>query len=319
VTLDSHKPSFVFFGSSEFSAQVLEFLIHDGLTCTLVVTQPDKPVGRKRLLQGPRVKNLALDHDIPCYQPPSLKKLEPWYRLLDLSFDFGIVVAYGKLIPQRVLETSKICFLNGHASDLPRFRGAAPMERALMAGDLQTAMCIMEMTAGLDEGDVLSRQSLDIGVGMDIDDLEKQMIQSCNRQLKEVVLDYESFNLKRQPQSSGGVIYASKITELDARIDLEKDSGVKIFNQLRALKRKYGIHFKLNGIKLAVYEGRFVDVETGARPGTVVKRTGKELVIAVNEGCFHIHELQLSGRKRLAVQAFLAGSSLQEGDCLQSG
>jgi methionyl-tRNA formyltransferase len=317
--LSAKKPSLVFFGSSEFSAQVLEFLIHEGFLCTLVVTQPDKPVGRKGKLQAPRVKQLALENEIPCYQPSSLKKLDPWYRLRSLSFDFGVVVAYGKLLPQRILDTANYCFLNGHASDLPRFRGAAPMERALIAGDSKTAMCIMQMTSGLDEGDVLSRETLEICTELDINGLEQKMIQSCNRQLKQVALGYPVFSAKRRSQPSEGVSYASKISEVDARIDLENDLGSEIFNRLRAMKRKYGIHFELNGTKLAVFDAAFIPEEGSAPPGTVVKRTTKELIIAVNGGCLRIIELQLSGRKRLPVHSFLSGSTLRDGDILKSG
>ena len=186
-------PRIVFFGSSDFSAAVLADLYQKGFPIPLVVTQPDKPFGRKRVLHPPPVKIEAQKLGIEIIQPTSLRKKGVLSIFQDLEFDFGVVCAYGKILPKKLPDTAQVNFLNTHASNLPRFRGAAPMERAIMEGDTATAMCIMEVSEGLDEGDVFHREFIEISADMKIDQLQELMLNSARNLLPEVLSGYPRF------------------------------------------------------------------------------------------------------------------------------
>ena len=316
----------VYFGSSEFSAGVLRNLAEQKtVEIVLVVTQPDRPFGRKRDLKPSPVKIVALELGLEIYQPPSLKKLEPLYRLRELNYEFGIVVAYGQIIPQRILDTASRDYLNGHASDLPRWRGAAPMERAIMAQDESTAMCIMQMQSGLDTGDVLLREEIRIEPETDINTLEKLMFDSCNRLLPVALTDYERLLKERKPQPDEGVNYAEKLVEEDSFVNLTNWDATSTFARLQGLKKTYGIVFSYQGKKLRIFDADYVSGQLQcagngepASPGEVVERTKKGFVVALKGGGLRIRELQLEGKKRMSVGSFLAGSHLKQGDRLDS-
>lgn len=310
----------VFFGSSHFASECLRTLHSaDDIEVCLVISQPDKPFGRKKVLKPTPVSECALELGLKLERPPSLKKLAPLYMLRELDYDLGVVVAYGQIIPQRVLDTASVAFINGHASDLPRFRGAAPMERALIEGDLESALCIMKMSAGLDEGPVLARYPIDLSGKPDIFELESLMLKECQRGLLEVIRDVENHLAQAKEQSNTGVSYAQKLSVEDAYVNLEDRTSHELDCRLRGLKRSYGLIFSWKGKKFIVWDACF---ETGAatdvEPGTVIKRTKKELGIAVIDGLMSVKIIQVEGKKKLELNQFLAGSPIQEGDKIDS-
>ncbi|MCJ8347585.1 methionyl-tRNA formyltransferase [bacterium] len=301
----------VFFGSSDFSAEVLKYLLDQGHQITLVITQPDKPFGRKRKLKATRAKEIALEAGIEVYQPESLQQIEPLYKLRALDYDFGVVVAYGKIIPQRILDTAKITYLNGHASDLPRWRGAAPMERAMMAGDDFTAMCIMKMTAGLDEGDVIIRDELPISKEIGFKQLENKMLETCKVNLNLCIKEYQLKVEGSFVQSHEGICYAEKIFKESSYVKIEDQSAQEIYNLSRALESSYGAVFSFDGKKFAVYQAKINLNEQNKGHGEVVDLNKKSFGISLNGGVLYPLEVQLEGKKRMPVQNFLAGSRLQ--------
>jgi methionyl-tRNA formyltransferase len=308
--------NYIFYGASDFSASFLKLLIKDGLSPALVVTQPDKPVGRKRVMTPPPLKQLAEMHGIAVYQPVSLKKLEPLYRLRELEYDFGVVVSYGKIIPQRILDTASVCYLNVHPSALPRFRGAAPMERTLLAGDSETEVCIMEMTAGLDEGDVLSSQPLEIPPSMDISALKEKVIDLGAPMLSHALLHYAELNRVRVPQSDTGILYAEKLNGDTGIVEVDSDTVFSAYNKVRALSEYGGAVFSFRNKRLAVYKAGMRNEERKEDSGTVVELTKKRFGIVLEGGVLFPEELQLEGKKRMNVASFLAGMNLSEGEKL---
>ena len=307
-------PAIVFFGSSEFSSAILRDLFEKGFPLSLVITQPDKPFGRKKSLRPPPVKLTCEELDLPFLQPRSLKRESLLERFRKLEFDFGVVCAYGKIIPLTLLQTARVNFINTHASNLPRFRGAAPMERAIMMGDLSTALCVMEVSEALDEGDVFCKEIIEISPQMHIDQLEKRMIAASRSMLTEVMQNYPQFEKNKESQGSEKILYAHKLSEMDSWINLEME-GREIYNKLRALCSSYGIVFcTSDGKKIAVFKGSFEEVRHEQIPGTVMLRTKKDLNIAVKGGVLQISEIQIEGKKRLPIAAYLAGSRVELGD-----
>ncbi len=314
----SKKTKIVYFGSSIFSAKVLEDIALDGqFSIEAVYTQPDRPYGRKRTLKAPPVKQTALKFGLPVNQPISMKKLEPLYKLREIKPDFGVVVAYGQILPQRILDTAKFSFLNGHASDLPRWRGAAPMERCLIEGDHQTAMCIMDMTAGLDEGDVLLKQIIDIKPDWTIRELSEYMQQSCSRLLLNVLKEKSCFDENRVSQVDSGISYAMKLTRKDAYVNFEL-SARQIFNQWRALRDHYGLVFSWKGRKLIVWDLKWEATDLNAKPGKIRIDANRQLNLELKGGVVNLLELQLEGKKRMPTKQFLTGAQLADGDFLQA-
>ncbi|MEE2924115.1 MAG: methionyl-tRNA formyltransferase [bacterium] len=314
----SKKTKIVYFGSSQFSAKVLEDIVLDEqLSIEAVFTQPDKPYGRKRILKAPPVKETALKFGISVNQPVSMKKLAPLYLLREINPDFGVVVAYGQILPQRILDTAKFSFLNGHASALPRWRGAAPMERCLIEGDHQTAMCIMDMTAGLDEGDVLLKENFSISPDWSIRELSEHMQQSCSKLLLEVLHKNSNFDANRVKQVSSGVTYAAKITRRDAYVNFG-DSGSQIFNQWRALRDHYGLVFSWKNKKLIVWDMKWRPNNSNMQPGRIRIDANKSLIMELKGGQASLLEIQLEGKKRMPVKQFLAGAQLRDGDFIQA-
>ena len=314
----SEKTKIVYFGSSEFSAKVLEDLaLSKQLSVETVFTQPDRPYGRKKILKAPPVKEMALKFGLPVEQPISMKKLAPLYQLREINPDFGVVVAYGQILPQRILDTAGFSFLNGHASDLPRWRGAAPMERCLIEGDKQTAMSIMDMTAGLDEGDVLHKEVFKIQPDWTIRELSEYMQKSCSKLLLEVLSKKGRFDETRVKQSDLGISYAAKLNRKDAYVNFEQ-SGDQIFNQWRALRDHYGLVFGWKGKKLIVWDLKWIPTNSNTKPGKILTDSKDHLSLELKGGFFSLLEIQLEGKKRMPAKQFLTGSLIREGDFLQA-
>jgi methionyl-tRNA formyltransferase len=289
--------------------------VAQGLCPFLVVTVKDQPFGRRRQLQPTPVKQAALELNLECWQPASLKKSATLQKFQALDFDFGVVVSYGKIIPESILQTAGKCFLNVHPSALPRFRGAAPMERAILAGDEKTAVCIMQMTPGLDDGPVLLSQELTIPVDMDIVELKSQLSAISCKLLPEAILGFDRLFPFRCEQTSERVLYADKIISSDGFVDISSEDGICIYNKIRAMALSGGVSFSLGDKKLSVFKARFVKQDNHSYAlGEIVAADKKELAIALMGGLLFIDELQLAGKKRLPVREFLSGMRLQKGD-----
>ncbi len=299
----------IFAGTPEFAAQALSAIIEAGHEVALVLTQPDRPAGRGMALQPSPVKKLALAHGIEVFQPLTLKDAEAQAKVAGVAAEVMVVAAYGLILPQLVLDMPKFGCINIHGSLLPRWRGAAPIQRALLAGDAETGVCIMQMEAGLDIGPVLLRGAFPIEANDTTASLHDRLAAMGARLVVEA-LGHLPLVAEVQPQE--GVTYAHKIEKAEALIDWQR-SATELDRHIRAFNPFPGAQALFKGQTIKLWQA--MPVAGSGKIGQVLAVDRKQIVIACGEGALAIQELQKAGGKRLPVQQFLAGNSLQVGDC----
>jgi methionyl-tRNA formyltransferase len=298
----------IFAGTPEFAAQALTAIIAAGHQVSLVLTQPDRPAGRGMALQASPVKQLALQRGIEVFQPATLRDEAAQERLRAETADVMVVAAYGLILPQLVLDLPRFGCLNIHASLLPRWRGAAPIQRAIEAGDAESGVCIMQMEAGLDTGPVLSRVATPLTADETAGSLHDRL---AALGAAEIVAVLARLPAPTVVQDSEGVSYAAKISKGEAVIDW-RQTAVEINRRIRA--------FNPFPVATALFAGagiklwRAVMTDGVGHPGEVLAVDRKGIVIACGSGALRITELQKSGGKRLAAAAFLAGNSIKAGE-----
>ena len=298
----------IFAGTPEFAAQALSAIIVAGHEVALVLTQPDRPAGRGMTLQPSAVKKVALEHGIEVFQPLTLKDAEAQAKIAAVGAEVMVVAAYGLILPQLVLDLPRRGCLNIHASLLPRWRGAAPIQRALLAGDKETGVCIMQMEAGLDTGPVLLRAAFDIAA----DDTTASLHDKLAGLGAQLIADALSrVPLPAEVQPGEGVTYAHKIEKLEAAIDWSK-SAAELDRHIRAFNPFPGAQAVFAGQTVKLWAARPVD--GGGEKGSILAVDRKNIVIACGQGALAVSELQKAGGKRLPVQQFLAGHPLKVGD-----
>ena len=299
----------IFAGTPEFAAQALAAIIAAGHEVALVLTQPDRPAGRGMVLQPSAVKKVALEHGIEVFQPLTLKDGEAQAKISAVGAEVMVVAAYGLILPQAVLDMPRFGCLNIHGSLLPRWRGAAPIQRALLAGDTETGVCIMQMEAGLDTGPVLLRGAFPIEASDTTASLHDRLAELGARLCVEAL---GKLPLPAEPQPSVGVTYAHKIEKAEAVIDWSK-SAAELDRHIRAFNPFPGAQASFGGgqtVKLWLA----TPVAGNGPAGSVLAVDKKQVVIACGEGALAVSELQKAGGKRLPVQQFLAGHPLKVGD-----
>lgn len=291
-----------FAGTPDFAARILEALLDAGRVPAVVYTQPDRPAGRGRKLSPSAVKVLAEQHGLPLRQPSSLKDVAEVLALEEQALDVLVVAAYGLLLPPPVLAAPRLGCINVHASLLPRWRGAAPIERAIMAGDSETGACIMQMDAGLDTGPVYLCRRCPITDDTDAASLERQLASLGSEALLHCLERLPS--LTPEPQPAEGVSYAAKLTRADAIIQWQRPA-VEIERQVRALADRLPPFSQAGETRLTVLAAR---AESGAAgsPGTVLAFGRNGLAVACGEGVLNIQRLRLNvgkGRPMSAAEA----------------
>lgn len=300
----------VFAGTPEFARTALAAIHAAGHDIALVMTQPDRPAGRGMKLQASAVKQYAIEHQLPLIQPASLRldgkyaadALQAQQAIANSGAQAMVVVAYGLLLPEWALHSVPLGCLNIHASLLPRWRGAAPIQRAIEAGDKQTGVCIMQMDAGLDTGPVLMRESLAIS---DTDTSTRLHDKLAALGARLIVDTLGSFSqLKAQMQSLEGVTYAAKILKEEALIDWHQSASV-LSQRIRAFDPFPGAHTVLNHQLLKVWSASALTEHTHATPGTVLRLHADALDVACGQGALRIHQLQKPGGKRISAAEFL--------------
>ncbi len=304
----------VFAGTPQFAVPSLKALLISGHEVVAVYTQPDRPAGRGRKLQASPVKQLALAHRIPVHQPATLRKPEAIEAFARLKPDLLVVAAYGLILPAEVLETPTLGAINVHASLLPRWRGAAPIQRAVLAGDSQTGITIMQMVERLDAGPVLLKKATPIGPRETAGELHDRLAQLGAEALMEVLPAIIAGSVTPEPQDESQASYAPKITKEEAHLDwrrsaLELERAVRAFNPWPVAYCHFG------NLVLRIWRAQALDVEAGAEPGTVVGAR-KTLDVACGQGQLRLLEVQLPGGRRIPAQAFVnahpcLGSRLQ--------
>lgn len=284
----------VFAGTPEFSVPALEALIDSQHDIIGVFTQPDRPAGRGRKLQASPVKRCAESSNIPLFQPASLKKPEARQPLVDLQPDLLIVVAYGLILPQAVLDVPRLGCWNIHASLLPRWRGAAPIHRAIQAGDSRTGVGIMQMDAGLDTGPVLLEKSLPIPPRATTGELHDALAELGAQALMEALDKHPDLTARAQPET--GVTYAHKIDKSEAQLDFNTDTKT-LDRSIRAFNPFPGAVFKLNGESVKVWRAEPVTDAQGI-PGTILAGSAAGITVATADSAIRITEIQRPGSRR---------------------
>jgi methionyl-tRNA formyltransferase len=302
----------VFFGTPVFAVPTLDRLIASDHDVVAVVTQPDRPRGRGQRLAPPAVKARAAEAGVPVLQPERLRDEALMARLREWRPDLGVVAAYGRLLPQALLDLPRFGMINVHASLLPRWRGAAPVHRAIMEGDRTTGVTIMQVVEALDAGPMLARTSVEIGPDETSEELEQRLARAGGQLLADVVDRLAVGPAHLEPQDDAAATYARKIDRADSPIDWARPAAA-VHNQVRGLHPWPLAATWLADRRLLI---RRTDVQPGdagnAAPGTVVK-AGDELVVAAGHGQVRLLEVQPEGRAPMAARAFVNGYRLAAG------
>lgn len=294
----------VFAGTPAFAASHLRALLDAGQEIVAVYTQPDRRAGRGRQLAFSPVKALALERGLPIHQPPSLREPAVRAELAALAADVLVVVAYGLILPQAVLDLPRLGCINVHASLLPRWRGAAPIQRAIAAGDRETGVTIMRMEAGLDTGPLLAAARCPIAADDTGGSLQDKLAALGPPLLLEVLAKLARGPLPAQPQDERLATYAAKVDKAEAAIDWREDAAV-IDRKVRAFNPVPVAHASLAGTALRIWAGEASAGEAPAAPGTLLAAERRGILVACGTGTYRIRELQLQGRKRLSAAEVL--------------
>lgn len=299
----------VFMGTPDFAVPSLQALIDAGHDVCAVYTQPDKPQGRKQILTAPPVKTLALEHDIPVFQPNTLKNEDEQARLRELAPEVIIVVAYGKLLPKAVLDIPPHGCINVHGSLLPRWRGAAPIQWAVIAGDEMAGVTTMQMAEGLDTGDMLLTYETKVGEKETAGELFDRLAQSGAELLTQTLVKLDE--IMPRPQDDAQSCYAHMLDKQMAVIDWSK-SAHEIDCLIRGLNPWPIALTALSGERLKVFAAE--KANGNGEPGTVLEADPKKgLTVACGEGALGLTEIQLVGGKRMKATDFLRGHAIEVG------
>ncbi|BAJ00033.1 methionyl-tRNA formyltransferase [Shewanella violacea] len=295
------KPlNIVFAGTPDFAARHLQALIDSEHNVIGVYSQPDRPAGRGKKLQASPVKILALEHDIPVYQPKSLRDEAAQQELSGLNADLMVVVAYGLILPQVVLDTPRLGCINVHGSILPRWRGAAPIQRALWAGDKETGITIMQMDIGLDTGDMLLKTQLTIQDDDTSGSLYDKLALQGPDALIQALTGLAKGELQAEKQDETLANYAKKLSKEEAELDWNKPA-LQLWREIRAFNPWPISHFSHNDASIKIRQAKVSESISDAPAGTIISADKNGIEIATGEGVLSLQNMQLPGKKPLSV------------------
>lgn len=304
----------IFMGTPDFAVPCLESLIDAGHNVAAVFTQPDKPVGRKQILTPSPVKACAVSHNIKVYQPEKIKNSNALEIINSINPDVIIVVAYGKILPKEILNAAKFGCINVHASLLPKYRGAAPIQWSILNGDEETGVCVIQMDEGIDTGDILLVRKTPIDINETSAELFDRLSQIGADALIDALKLVEKGEVCPTPQPKGDFGYAKMIDRSLCPIDWSK-SALDVHNKVRGLQTWPVAVTTLNGMNLKIHKTVLSNADAST-PGTVVENN-KKLVVSCGDGkCVEILELQLDGKKRMNTKSFLLGNKIDLGTVL---
>jgi methionyl-tRNA formyltransferase len=296
----------VFFGTPEFAVPSLRALLAGRDPVIGVVCQPDKPAGRGQLLAVPPVKQAALRARLPVFQPEKLRAPETIETLASWAPELIVVAAYGKILPKHVLDLPRLGCINVHASLLPKYRGAAPIQWAILRGEERTGVTIMCMNERMDAGDILLRQETAIARQETYGELQARLAEMGARALMDAIARLHAGTLMRQPQREDEMTLAPMIKKEDGRIDWTQPA-VHIACRVRAFNPWPSASTTLRGKQLKIHRAHAEAAESGAPPGTIL-RIGEGVAVATGGGTLVLDEVQLEGRKRLPAAEFARGA-----------
>lgn len=303
----------IFAGTPVFAATALDALLNAGHEIILVLTQPDRPAGRGMKTAASAVKLLAQQHDLALLQPLTLKSAEIEMQLLALAADAMIVAAYGLILPESVLKIPRLGCLNIHASLLPRWRGAAPIQRAILAGDQETGITIMQMDAGLDTGAILLKRSIAITPDDTTQSLHDKLGLLGAQSIVEALVLLQQGKLSPTVQDETLACYAAKIKKTEAEIDW-RQSAEQINCVVRAFNPNPGAYTYFRDVVLKIWQTRVVVGRGVGKPGEIVVVDREGITVACGSGMLQIEIVQKPGGKKLSSADFLAGNNLQLGE-----
>lgn len=297
----------IFMGTPDFSVPVLDRLVSDGYDVTAVVTQPDRPVGRKRVLTPPPVKVAALKHNIPVYQPEKIKDPEELEKILALKPDLIVTAAFGQILPKKLLDAPEFGCINVHASLLPELRGGAPIHYAILQGKEKTGITIMYMVEKLDAGDIISQVEVPITDNDNVGSLHEKLSKAGAVLLSETLPRLLKREIHPIKQDEALATFASNIKREQEKIDWSRN-GEEIYNHIRGLHPWPVAYTLLDGEVLKIWWGEKVSMKETCHPGTIVDIVKDGIVVSTgNSTAIKITELQPSGKKKMPAVQFLNG------------
>lgn len=305
----------VFMGTSTFSVPSLQKIIETQHEVLGVITQPDRPKGRGQKLIPSPVKEIAQQYNLPLYQPERIRDEEAIDYIRNWDPDLMVVVSYGQIIPVELLEYPRLGCINVHASLLPRYRGAAPIQRAIMAGERLSGITTMAMDKGLDTGDIILQLPVEIPDEMDHGAYEEVLANAGADLLIETLAVIRSGSFPRRKQDSSKATYAHMLKREEERIDWQQPA-LNIHNQIRAFSPKPAAYTSYNNKRFKIFSTHLVDCNAGGAAGQIMEVTSQGLKVQCALGMLDIRELQLEGKKRMPCSEFLKGFKLTVGDVL---
>lgn len=314
----SERPVIVFMGTPDFAVPILRKLVEANYSIALVVTQPDRPKGRKKVLTPPPVKEEAVKLGLPVFQPEKIKQEDALEKLEEIKPDLILTAAYGQILPVRLLELPRLGCVNVHASLLPKYRGAAPIHYAVMNGESETGVTLMYMEQGLDTGAMISK----VSVPIEEEDNTGTLFEKLSLKGAELVIqtlpDLLAEQVQAEPQKDEEASYAPMLTREDERIDWHR-SARQIFNQVRGLNPWPGAFTTWNNQVMKIWESR-VHAETSEAssktPGTVLQVSADEIIVQAGSGEIALTRIQPAGKKAMDVKDFVQGKSIERGTIL---
>lgn len=309
----STKPlRLVFMGTPAFAVPCLQTLINSPYEVTAVYCQPPRPAGRGHKLTPSPIQQLAERHNIPVHYPTSLKLEETQQQFREHRADAAIVAAYGLLLPKPILEAYPLGCINVHPSKLPRWRGAAPLQRTIMAGDQQSSMCIMQMDEGLDTGDILHEEPVIIAPGTTAGELHDQMAKLAGPAILETLQGLQTKSITPRAQSNEGVTYATKISKTESLIQWDKPAS-EVLQHILGLSPYPAAYFFYNNEKIKVLKAT-----PSQESGTAGHTIDHTLTVACGDGAIQLTQLQRAGKKPMIADELLRGFNIPEGSNLNA-
>lgn len=306
----------VFMGTPAFSVPILRMLVEEGYNVISVVTQPDRPVGRKKVLTPTPVKEEALRLGLPVYQPQKLKNPEELQAVLDLEADLVVTAAFGQILPSEILETPKLGAINVHASLLPAYRGGAPIHQAIIDGQKKTGVTIMYMVDRLDAGDIISQTAVPIEKHDHTGSMFDKLSAAGTELLKETLPSIIDGTNERIPQDESLVTFARNISREQERIDWNR-SAEEIYNQVRGLHPWPVAYTSFKQDNMKIWWSEIAEESNTGTPGEVVSLTEDAIHVQTGKGVLAITELQPAGKKRMSAKDYLTGPKIQAGDLFE--
>ncbi|UQS86644.1 methionyl-tRNA formyltransferase [Nicoliella spurrieriana] len=308
--------SIVFMGTPQFSVPILTGLVENGYAVKAVVTQPDRPVGRKRVLTASPVKQAAIKFNIPVFQPEKISGSDEMERIINLKPDLIITAAFGQFLPEKLLAAAKVAAINVHGSLLPKYRGGAPVQYAIMNGDAETGISIMDMVKAMDAGDVIAQSSIPIEADDDTASMFKKLSGLGRKMLLATIPKLIDGTATRTPQDPKQVVFSPTIKRSEERLDFNQPARL-VDAKVRALRPDPSAFTTIKGKRTKVWQTTPRSETTDLAPGCVVAKTKKQLVVAAGDSTtLQLDVIQPAGKPKQQIKDYLngAGQSIQVGE-----